>query len=142
MKRKRLKALIKEIEKDPSRHNQSYWIDGLKPRYETYDYDTEVAVPERVKTDKRTPINCGTTGCLAGLGSLRYAPIGTKFWADFLELPNSNGNLERYSDYGREVLGLTHAEASYLFAAHRDWEEIVAFSDMKKEERVALVGDF
>lgn len=142
MKRKRFKALIKEIEKNPSRHNQGSWINGLKAHYETYSFDDESHIPERVKEDKRTPINCGTTGCLAGLGSLRYAPIGTKFWGDFLELPDSNGDLVRYSDYGRKVLGLTRAEASYLFAAHRDWAEIVEFSDMKKEERTALVGEF
>lgn len=138
MKRKRLKALIEEIEKNPSRHNQSAWIAGLKTRSQSWDYEAGMSIPEKVKEDKHTPINCKTSGCIAGLGSLRYAPIGTKFWADFLELPDSNGDLERYSDYGRKVLGLTRAEASYLFTGYRDWEEIVAFSDMKKDERKAV----
>lgn len=137
MKRKRLKALIKEIEKQPERHNQNYWIDGLKSRYEAWDSETDSHIPERVKKSKRKPINCGTTGCLAGLGSMRYAPIDTKFWCDFLELPD--GNLVRYQDYGREVLGLTLEESGYLFASHRSWEEIVDFSDMSKKERRSII---
>lgn len=139
MKRKRLKALIKEIEKDPSRHNQMSWTDGLKNYSDSWDPETDSHTPERVKEDKRTPINCGTTGCLAGLGSMRYAPIGTKFWGDVLELPD--GDIERYQEYGRKVLDLTYAESGYLFAAHRSWEEIVEFSDMKKSERKDLVDD-
>lgn len=137
MKRKRLKKLIKEIEKYPERHDQAYYINGLMDRYSTYDEMTDAYIPERAKEYEGQLINCGTTGCLAGLGSLRYAPVGTKFWGDVLELPD--GSTHIYSTYGREVLGLTREESYYLFSDMRTLREIEAFSKMNKVERRELI---
>lgn len=133
MKRKRLKALIKEIQKHPERHNQGAWINGLEDRNYTWDSTAKTHVPERTKEYEGQLINCGTTGCLAGLGSLRYAPVGTKFWGDYLELPDNT--VHSYAEYGREVLGLDGYESGYLFSAYRTMDEIIAFSDMKKVQR-------
>src|SRR5215216_3766132 len=113
MKRKRLKALVKEIKADPARHDQADWIIGLANRNDTYDDVLGDYVPERTKEFPEQVINCGTSGCLAGLGALRYAPVGTKFWRNSLLLPDAAWGTD-YEQYGKEVLGLTEAEASYL----------------------------
>lgn len=138
MKRKRLKALIAEIEANPERHFQSDWIVGMMFMSRTFNNELGIYVPERVKEYKGQVINCETKGCIAGLASLRYAPVGTQFWKDRILLPDHT--ITEYATYGSEVLGLTEREASYLFAAGRSWNEIVAFSDMNKEARNVIMG--
>lgn len=140
MNNERFGALLEEIKLHPERHYQDSWISGLAQRYETYDSDLHTYVPERVKEYEGQLINCGTTGCLAGLGSLRYAPIGTKFWADLMTFPD--GSSADYADYGEKVLELTSLEARYLFAGHREMDEILEYYAMTKEEREIFLNAF
>lgn len=138
MKRKRLKALIAEIEADRSRYNQGNWT-NLISYYSSWDDSLSKYVAPKTKIKKKQLINCGTTGCIAGLAAFRYAPVGTEFWREELKLPGALMN-EYYSVYGKEVLGLTYDEGEYLFHYARTWEEILAFSDMNSEQRRELVG--
>jgi hypothetical protein len=130
MKRNRFKKLIAEIEVDESRYDQSSYTTGLA-------YDAYYGEP-KVKLTKDTVINCNTTGCIAGLASFRWAPVGTKFWHNQIELPD--GSWGKYHKFGRKMLGLTKAEADYLFAGNRSWGEIIEFSDMNKNQRNELLG--
>ncbi len=134
MKRKRLKALIEEIKVDESRYDQESYTRGLPSRWSSF------SVEPKVKLTKETVINCGTTGCIAGLASFRWAPVGTKFWDGELELPGESPNRwKKYHKFGRKMLGLTKKEAHYLFAGGRSWEAIIAFSDMNKTQRNELL---
>lgn len=140
MNDERFGALLEEIKTHPERHYQGSWISGLPQRYDTYDPETDTHEPARTKTYEGQLINCGTTGCLAGLGSLRYAPVGTKFWGDQMIFPD--GSSADYSDYGEEVLELSSLEATYLFAGHREMHEILDYYAMTKEQREEFLDDF
>ena len=132
MNRERLKAVIAEIEADRSRYDQNTYTQGLISQHESWNRHGEY-IPSKIKEFEGQIINCGTTGCIAGLASFKYAPVETKFWHGELELPGETGT-PSYHQYGREVLGLSFDEADYLFSAHRSWEEIVDFSEMSDED--------
>lgn len=134
MKRKRMEALLAEIDAHPERHFQGNWtsISNWEPK---------------LKEEEGQLINCGTTGCIAGLASFRYAPVGTKFYNERLDLPGGenyrgNGSIE-YSSYGGEALGLTLAERNYLFSGDRSLTSIKAFVAIKgKEARQAWLNNW
>lgn len=140
MNDERFGALLKEIDENPERHDQSAWIRGLLSYTYTWNEETETHIPQRIKEYEGQLINCGTTGCLAGLGSLRYAPVGTKFWQNKLILPD--GTDIDYEDYGQEVLELSPSEALYLFSAYRDMDEIKDYYNKTKEERATFLSRY
>lgn len=95
--------IVAIAENEPDRYDQSVWTSiGAFPE----DF--------KVKETETTVINCGTKACLAGHASFIAAPAGTKFYVNYLKLPN--GTVHDYEPYGAKALGLSD-EHCILFNA-------------------------
>lgn len=128
MNRYRLNEIIQYIKENPQTHNQTIW--------------TNLSNRGRTKKEYEKTINCGTTGCLAGHGSFRYAPADTIFYTKTLQVPNRE--LMKYSTYGKEAFDLNSFEVCYLFDVDRTIEDIDSFvndsefyNDIKDEHQSA-----
>lgn len=99
-------------------------------------------------TDGATREMCGTTACVAGWAAKfssdfvfkvvesRHHPIDSphRFYAS---VANLSGDYVEFPDAGHKALGLTAAQAGYLFSEYRKRDEV-----LKAIGHLALVGDW
>lgn len=113
MNKELLNKVIEYAEQHPEKHDQAYWTNMNSQEH-------------KVKKQIDEVINCGTTGCLAGLGAFLYAPVGTVYMREKLILPDSE-SITDYEQYGQKLFELTPEEADFLFHGGRTLTEIKKF---------------
>lgn len=86
---------------NPKKLKQHDWTDG------------EIQKLKTGKPENHNPLECNTTGCMAGWRSIFSAPKGTQFYIEDLVLPN--GDVFSYKDYATAEFGLSSDEAYCLF---------------------------
>jgi hypothetical protein len=131
MNDERFKKVIAYLKKHPDRHAQTVWTN----------------IPfedEKVKEFEGQEINCGTAACLAGTAAFMFAPVGTTFYTDDLQLPfNPETGLRpnyQYDRYAAEfILDMNPTESTMLFAAPRTIEEMEHYVSLPEDERPAYL---
>lgn len=116
-----LKAVRDLIKKSPAKHDQTNW----------FSVSSDVVKFEDGSVAK---VSCGTTACVAGWASSLAGDvlvIQPHDWDEDEQMfrPSNVQTLEGNTVYienrGREVLGLTHNEAEYLFDQNRTRAEVL-----------------
>jgi len=140
MNREKADIVLNAIKADEARHDQTRWTNiTATPGYE---YGDGTIVPDygepKVKETEGQVINCGTTACFAGHTAFIFAPVGTKFYKDNMRIPEKP--LITYDDFADQELELTQGEVNYLFAGHRDLDELVEYVEATIEERAYILN--
>lgn len=130
MKSKKILERLDYLEAHPDRHDQSNWTN--------IGWDGNIKVKETVDQE----INCGTTGCLAGHAGFKYAPVGTKFYSEYMRLVDSTGYTRSmgYKVFAIVEFELTRYEANYLFNQNRTVQQMRKFVKMPKARRQAFLA--
>lgn len=79
--------------------NQKTWVNGFAGKIK--------------ETDVLIPMNCGTTGCMAGWISILKAPKGTQFFTNNMKFPS--GGYHEYESFAAEKFGFEYYEATRVF---------------------------
>lgn len=117
------------IETNPSRHDQSVYLDnvfaGLRnisgPAGELRKYAFE-PVPVNPVEDS---LACGTTGCVAGWVAILKAPLDAIITGYYVQFPGSRRE-DKIHIFAQRELGLSSEQADYLFSGGRTRDEVLA----------------
>jgi hypothetical protein len=146
--RRELLAAVRTVLTDnPERHAQDGWsgnvFDDNLPLCETILLGelrplAGAPVPDEPQ-DEDHPV-CGTTGCCAGWAVFLGDDPRAKLQEGYMViLPD--GTFSTVRERARKLLGLSDAQANWLFASERTREEIIAALDRLAEDPDAAIWD-
>ena len=138
-------AVREILVKNPERHDQAYWVgnyyltpDELMdsggfqiPLDEVRPYAMRPIATEPEDSGARWPV-CGTIGCVAGWAGVLAAPPGSTLTGFMLTLPD--GEQWELSRWVARRMGISQAQAAYLFSPNRSRERLIRLLDALAED--------
>jgi hypothetical protein len=109
-----LQVAVKVLDKiltHPESHDQAVWTNVWH-------------VFGKVRIDVDTVIHtCGTRACIAGWAVI-FALPPEYLVSTYAVYSSSNRHVDDISDVAQEALGMTYAQARWLFSSHRTYDEV------------------